>query len=344
MSSKRITIKDISEELGVSVGTINKVLNNKSGVSNQTRERVLRAAEKMGYRVNKVAQSMARATITLGIVIPTEWQGYYSLIERGIREELDRLLDYNVEGVFYPIESTLTPTDTVAAIEKCIEDGVSGVILCDVIPTGLDGALDRLNGLNIPTVAIGCTDNAAGRYLCAVCPDAYKSGRSAAEMLELSCGKGAELIILVGNKDRAEHAEKLRGFTDYARETDMSVVGAYETQDDEDIAEKLLYAIASGKRTPDGIYLATCGALSLCRLRSELGMPVRIVGTDVTEESAEELRRGSLQCIMFQSPKKQGAIAVRVLYEYLSERQTPERIIRIEPSVVIKSNLGAFVD
>ena len=56
MANKRVTIKDIANHLGVSYGVINKAMNNKSGISDAMKKKILDAAEELGYRVNKVAQ------------------------------------------------------------------------------------------------------------------------------------------------------------------------------------------------------------------------------------------------------------------------------------------------
>ena len=46
---KKVTMKDISEKLGLSVNAVSLALNGKPGVSEETRRRVLNTADKMGY-------------------------------------------------------------------------------------------------------------------------------------------------------------------------------------------------------------------------------------------------------------------------------------------------------
>ena len=96
VKKKRVTIKDISEEVGVSCTIINRALNNKEGVSAETRQKILETADRLGYRVNRVAQSMARNCINIGVLIPDSWLDYYNIIKKGIDEEFEILRDYNV--------------------------------------------------------------------------------------------------------------------------------------------------------------------------------------------------------------------------------------------------------
>src|SRR5436190_1205203 len=65
------TMKRIAGELGVSITTVSKVLNNHGDISEATRRRVLAKIEELGYQRNAVARSLTlRRTHTLGIVIP----------------------------------------------------------------------------------------------------------------------------------------------------------------------------------------------------------------------------------------------------------------------------------
>ena len=64
MSSKRPTQKDVAKLAHVSRGTVSLVLNNQSGgrvpISEETQQRVLQAAKKLGYAPNPIAQMLAR--------------------------------------------------------------------------------------------------------------------------------------------------------------------------------------------------------------------------------------------------------------------------------------------
>ena len=47
-----VTIKDIAEHCRVSVGTVDRALNNRSGISEKTKNRILKAAEELNYHPN----------------------------------------------------------------------------------------------------------------------------------------------------------------------------------------------------------------------------------------------------------------------------------------------------
>jgi len=79
------TMKRIAGELGVSITTVSKVLNNHADISDATRTRVLAKVEELGYQRNAVARSLTlRRTHTLGIVIPDLMHSFFVEIIAGI--------------------------------------------------------------------------------------------------------------------------------------------------------------------------------------------------------------------------------------------------------------------
>ena len=55
---KNVTLKEVAKEAGVSVMSVSKALNNKEGLSDETRRRILEIAAQMNYSQNQVACSL----------------------------------------------------------------------------------------------------------------------------------------------------------------------------------------------------------------------------------------------------------------------------------------------
>jgi LacI family transcriptional regulator len=84
---RRTTIKDIAREAGVSTQTVSRALNNKDEISADTRARVLRIANQLGYRPNRIARSLAtQRTQNLGLVVPDVANPFFASIARGIQD------------------------------------------------------------------------------------------------------------------------------------------------------------------------------------------------------------------------------------------------------------------
>src|SRR5215216_6133901 len=117
------TMKRIADELGVSITTVSKVLNDRRDIGTATRARVLAKVEALGYRPNAVARSLTlRRTHTLGVVIPDLMHSFFVEIVTGLeavlsargyglllcssgedpareRQELDMLRQRQVDGI-----------------------------------------------------------------------------------------------------------------------------------------------------------------------------------------------------------------------------------------------------
>ena len=77
--ARRATIRDVAESAGVSVGTASKALNGQGKLRAETRERVVRAAEQLGFAPNALAQALlAGRSFTVGL-ITTDSFGRFSI-------------------------------------------------------------------------------------------------------------------------------------------------------------------------------------------------------------------------------------------------------------------------
>ena len=64
-----VTIREIARYCNVSEGTVDRALNNRTGISTKTKERILAAAKELDYKPNMLAQCLATgSTKTIGVV------------------------------------------------------------------------------------------------------------------------------------------------------------------------------------------------------------------------------------------------------------------------------------
>lgn len=91
---RRVTISDIAERSGVSIGAVSFALNGRKGVSDQTRARILSVADELGWAPTSAARSLAEAkTDTVGVVLARDPHGFgiesfYMKFFAGIEVEL----------------------------------------------------------------------------------------------------------------------------------------------------------------------------------------------------------------------------------------------------------------
>ncbi|MBZ0296240.1 MAG: LacI family transcriptional regulator [Anaerolineae bacterium] len=94
--SGNTTIVDIAREVGVSHATVSRVLNNRPGVKESTRQEILAAVQRLGYTVNQQARRLAGGrSHVIGLIISGLTHGYSNTVLAGIEDEISQT-DYDL--------------------------------------------------------------------------------------------------------------------------------------------------------------------------------------------------------------------------------------------------------
>lgn len=155
---KHVTIKDIARSLCISVSTVSRALTDDKNIRRETREAVLREAERLGYRRNPVAMNLKMGrTNTIGVIVPEMHTPYASQVVAGIqsvlyknnqkvmiaesdesplreRESLQMMEEFMVDGL---IVSLCSYKQNVDVYRRLAAAGMA-IVFYDRIPHGLD--------------------------------------------------------------------------------------------------------------------------------------------------------------------------------------------------------------
>jgi LacI family transcriptional regulator len=148
-------MRRIAGELGVSVMTVSKVLNNHGDISEATRGRVLAKIEELGYQRNAVARSLTlRRSHTIGVVIPDLMHSFFVEIIAGIEPVV------SVRGYGLLLcSSGEDPTKERAELEMLRSRQVDGIVLASVHGSANEDLLRQLTGLGTALVMIDRDDH-----------------------------------------------------------------------------------------------------------------------------------------------------------------------------------------
>lgn len=124
--SSRVTMSDVARKAGVSLMTVSRVINNKEGVSSETRQDVLDIISSLGYRPSAIARSLAtQETRTIGLVLPDVTNPFFADITRGVE-----LLAYSQGYHVFLCNADEDSLRELAVIQSLEENRVDGLILC----------------------------------------------------------------------------------------------------------------------------------------------------------------------------------------------------------------------
>lgn len=86
---QHVTIKDVAKALGVSVSAVSKAFNDKYDIKEETRLKILKVAEEMGYSPNPIARKLTqKCSYNIGVVVPEFLNSFFPKVILGIQEVL----------------------------------------------------------------------------------------------------------------------------------------------------------------------------------------------------------------------------------------------------------------
>lgn len=121
--SRRVTAKELANKLGISTMTVSRVMNNRANVDEETRRKVLGAAQKLGYSPNHIAKSLVlRKTNTIGVVVPEITHSFFPEAIRGI-EGVTYTAGYHLI-LTHSAENAKREMDAILTLESKRVDGI----------------------------------------------------------------------------------------------------------------------------------------------------------------------------------------------------------------------------
>ena len=153
MAKHRTSLKDLAQELGVSIATVSRALHSSPEIGLEMQNRVKELAKRLNYRPNPFAQSLRKeAPKVIGVVVPNLVTHYYAAVLDGIEDEARRA-GYSVIS----INTHEDFKDEQQAIDNFISLHVVGIIACLAQSTTDYAHFETLNDMGIPLVFFGRT-------------------------------------------------------------------------------------------------------------------------------------------------------------------------------------------
>jgi LacI family transcriptional regulator len=195
----RLTISDIAKLANVSISTVSIVLNNKTGVSEKTRKRVLEVIEKFNYNPSQIAQSLAlKETKSIGLIIKEIDNPHFAKVMKGVYDTASEFGYSVLLG-----SSELQNEKEAEIINTMLSKRVDGLIISPIQNDEVNFiSLANLLNNNISFVILGMVDN---RSVNSVDIDNTKAAFEAVSYL---ISLGHRNIAYFGGPPHSGHAQK----------------------------------------------------------------------------------------------------------------------------------------
>ncbi len=264
-SAKAASIYDVARESGVSVFTVSAVVNKKSHVGKKLLERVESAIQKLNYRPNLIARSLAKQrTHTIGMIVPDIANPFFPMVVRGA-EDAAQKHGYNL--LLCNSDDNLDKEES--AVELLLSKRVDGILLTKAAEDFRPAMRQMIKEMNVPFVLVMRTYPKLTKD--AVITDDYQGAYEAVCHLARA---GRHRIGLISGPLKISNAKaRWQGFHDALKAKDLPY--------DPELVIEGDYRIESGFRAghvllshrPDGIYVANhLMTIGLLKAAEEIGL------------------------------------------------------------------------
>ncbi len=337
------TTKDLARAAGVSLATVDRVLNDRGGVSKKKAEAVAIAVEQIGFERNAAAAALARQRgLRLGFVIPKTGGAFLDKILQSIHEyePIGRAEMTSVSIIRIDDKDVHKAARAISRIEVSDFDAIA--VMATQSPP-LRDALTRLAARGVQ-IASFLTKQELGGAEDFVGIDNRAAGATAGRLLGQFFGGNPGAVLPVAESLQSRDAlERRLGFDDVigSKYPHLRRLPTLETHGDVKRAHSVISTALAAHPDINGIYLLTgeaAGPIEVLRNLDALKGKTLIAHerTSVTEEA---LRSGELDAVIAQDPGHLVRSAVRIMRARCEKRRTLASQERIRIEILVAENL-----
>jgi LacI family transcriptional regulator len=294
--ARRPTVTDVAAAAGVSVATVDRVLNGRERVREETARRVYEAAHRIGYHATALIEQRLRSelpVVRFGFILQKERQAFYKDFAREIEASVRDAA--GIRAVFSLEFSTSQSPGDVAALLAGMRGRADVVAATAVNHPAITAAVSDLKAAGVPTFAL-LSDFAQGIRESYVGLNNLKVGRIAAWMIGTAARAPGRIAIFVGGHRWQGHELREAGFRSYFREAapQFDVLDTLVNLETRQLTYEATLDLLQRQPGLRGIYIAGGGmegAIAALREARAAGEVVLVVN-ELTPESSAALSDG----------------------------------------------------
>ena len=337
------TVHDIAAHAGVSLATVDRVLNRRPGVSASTREKVDRAVNELGFVRDVGAANLAKGRVyPLTFIIPSNDNSFM----RGLRLALEEAKNLSA------LERTAirlvdVPAFDAAALARALDgaaaDAPAGIAFVAVDAPEVLAAAERVASQGIPLVTLVSDLSGAARDHYAGIDNAA-AGRTAASLLgRFLGGREGKVAVLAGSMLVRDHRERCDAFSDAMIRSfpKAQLLPVLEGRDDPGTVEQIIGALFADHADIIGIYSLGAGNRGLVRAIEAVARDKRpvVIAHELTDTTRAALQLGVIDAVLNQDAGHEVRSAIRVLKAKADGLPVIAAQERIRIDIFLKDNL-----
>nr|WP_155095903.1 LacI family DNA-binding transcriptional regulator [Paracoccus aestuariivivens] len=338
----RPTVHDVAREAGVSLATVDRVLNERPGVRKVTAQRVADAMERLGYQRDMAAANLSkRRHYRLVFILAAGTNSFMHMLRDAVSGTASFTSADRIE-----LETILVPPfdgpALAAALDRLDTSRIEGVAMVATDAPEVRDAIARLvaKGIHVLTLVSDAPTSKRAKF---VGVDNVVAGRTAAGLLGRCCPLPGRIAIVMGSSLLRDHVERRLGFeTVIAREyPHLTCLSPIEGRDDSETVARLLSARLAADPEIVGIYSLGAGNGGIVQaLRQRQGQRrISVVVHELTRSARTALIDGTFDAVINQDAGHEVRSAVRILKSLIDGRPTFDAQEKISIDIFMRDNL-----
>lgn len=343
-------VKEIARRANVSIGTVDRVIHNRTGVSEITKDKILAIMKELDYQPNILARRLASkkvlhfASLIPAVSIETDfWDAPLKGIE--MAEAEIKQFGIVIEKYFYDQNDKQS---FVKQTKKILKTAIDGILVAPIFIEESLAFSKECNLKKIPQVFIN-SDIPNESRLSYIGPDLFQSGQLSAHMTNYLVDQGDKILVVNISKEIDNYHHLLRkeeGFISYFKkhEKKVEIIKTDITTDTDYISmSRQLTDVLSNHSDVKAIFVTNSRVFSVAQYLAETHRDkMFLVGYDFLPQSIEHLKNGVIDFLICQKPQEQGYKGIIALYQsvVLNSEVEPTHYMPID--IITKENYKSY--
>ena len=337
------TIKAIAEAAKVSRGTVDKVLNDRTGVSQGVREKVIKIAQDMGYQPNLAGKALAfqKNPLKIGVIILSKDDPLFEEVHRGVLQALQEFKDFGIT-IEIRVMNHISKEEQLRCIKELVAENIVALALSPLDEEVVEAELKRITKENIKIITFN-TDITNVDKLCFIGQNLVQSGRVAVELMGKLLSNGGLVAVLSGPPKIKALQERLQGFRSIIESeyNNLRIVEVLEgITNNEDTFDKTVELVNKHPGLK-GIFITGAGIEGVGHALNTLKrQEIRLICYDMRNETVKLIKNRTIDFTITQDPFMQGYQPIKVFFDFFLKNQKPiSKNIYTKLEIITKENI-----
>ena len=330
---RRVTLKDIARAANVSIGTVDRAINDRGRISDETKTLIMSKIEEMKYRPNAIASTLRKQKQhTIALVIPGN-NAFFQAIINGAMKACAELDDYRI--ALQPVlqaseeEPLRQLADFTSIVNSAQAGGAYNGIIVAPLHAKLSPVIDQAADMGMKVVTVNI-DAKNSKRICYIGQDPWRTGGIVAAIIGKSMNNTGEVVIMQAAHSRASWRQRTEGFSHVLRNDypGIHIAGTVPYENDQQAAYTAAMEVLHGKPGIGGIFAdTTTGILGAGMAIRDSGRKGRVIAVmyDTPPEGIRLLDDNVFIAAITQNPFFQGYYAAKIMCRILLEQYKPEK-------------------